>query len=160
MAAGKASMDPSHLESSQNFQQTWKEENWEGKKLSQAAEDRALKENELSPAQCIKAYPMGIFWCLMVSMCVIMEGYDTILIGNFYAFPTFQRKYGDFVGVSDTTRSGYQLSPQWMAALGNAAGVGAFIGIQPSQELCCSTDTSQVPFSTAILSPSSARRES
>lgn len=35
---------------------------------------------------------MAIFWCLAVSMCIIMEGYDTILIGNFFAFPQFQRK--------------------------------------------------------------------
>jgi hypothetical protein len=35
---------------------------------------------------------MAIFWSLAVSMCVIMEGFDSILVPNFYAFPTFQRK--------------------------------------------------------------------
>ena len=61
-------------------------------------------------------------------MTVIMEGYDLILLGNFWAYPTFQRKYGEYVGVSDTTRSGYQLTPAWQAGLGNGAGVGAFFG--------------------------------
>ncbi|KAK9482985.1 general substrate transporter [Lipomyces starkeyi] len=60
----------------------------------------------------------------MVSMCVVMEGYDTILIANFYAFPTFAKKYGIyFPGV------GYQLTAPWQAGLGNASGVGAFFGV-------------------------------
>ena len=57
-----------------------------------------------------------------------MEGYDAILIGNFWAYPTFQKKYGRFVGVTETTKSGYQLTPAWQAGLGNGAGVGAFFG--------------------------------
>lgn len=61
-------------------------------------------------------------------MTVIMEGYDAILLGNFWAYPTFQRKYGVWVGVSETTRSGYQLTPAWQAALGNGAGIGSFFG--------------------------------
>jgi hypothetical protein len=30
--------------------------------------------HQLSPREAIRAYPMAIFWSLMVSMCVIMEG--------------------------------------------------------------------------------------
>lgn len=52
-------------------------------KSSSSLEARAVEqtqlEHELTPMQAIKAYPMAIFWSLMVSMCVIMEGYDTIL---------------------------------------------------------------------------------
>ncbi|KAJ4507564.1 hypothetical protein HRR83_004144 [Exophiala dermatitidis] len=85
-------------------------------------------ENKLTVRESIRAYPMAIFWCLAVSMCVIMEGYDAILVSNLFAFPSFQRKYGTFVGVTEQTQSGYQLSPAWMAAVGNASGVGAFFG--------------------------------
>jgi hypothetical protein len=49
-------------------------------------------EHQLTLRDAIKAYPMAIFWSLAVSMCVIMEGFDSILVPNFYAFPTFQRK--------------------------------------------------------------------
>lgn len=31
-------------------------------------------EHALTVSEAIKAYPMAIFWSLMVSMCVIMEG--------------------------------------------------------------------------------------
>jgi MFS transporter, SP family, general alpha glucoside:H+ symporter len=47
---------------------------------------------------------------------------------QFYAFPEFQKKYGRWVGVTDNTRSGYQLETQWQVGVGNGAGVGAFFG--------------------------------
>ena len=95
----------------------------QGTQLNNAALEGTILEHELSILECIKAYPIAIFWALMVSMCVIMEGYDTILIGNFYAYPQFAKKYGTFFpGV------GYQLTAPWQAGLGNASGIGAFFG--------------------------------
>ncbi|KAG4416269.1 hypothetical protein IFR04_010615 [Cadophora malorum] len=95
----------------------------QGTQLNNAALEGTILEHELSILECIKAYPTAIFWALMVSMCVIMEGYDTILIGNFYAYPQFAKKYGTFFpGV------GYQLTAPWQAGLGNASGIGAFFG--------------------------------
>ena len=95
-----------------------------GAQLTTIAKDGAILEHNLSPWEAVKAYPMAIFWALLVSMCVIMEGYDTILIGNFYAYPTFAKKYGTYF-----PEVGYQLSAPWQAGLGNASGVGAFFGV-------------------------------
>jgi SP family general alpha glucoside:H+ symporter-like MFS transporter len=47
--------------------------------LEARAKEAQEAEHALSPLQAIKAYPMALFWSFMVSMCVIMEGYDTIL---------------------------------------------------------------------------------
>lgn len=66
--------------------------NGEAHKVNRAAKNRANLEHRLSVHDAVKDYPMAIFWCLVVSTTVIMEGFDTIMIGNFYAFPTFQRK--------------------------------------------------------------------
>lgn len=104
-------------------------------------------ERALTIRQAIRYYMPAIFWCLVVrsvifqhnrgfikdfntnySMTVVMEGYDTILIGNFWAYPTFQKKYGENVGVGDTTPSGYQISPSWQAGLSNAGAIGAICG--------------------------------
>ncbi|KAK9427369.1 general substrate transporter [Lipomyces doorenjongii] len=94
------------------------------KRLARNSKFGAEEEQRLHPLRAIRVYPKAIFWCLMVSMCVVMEGYDTILIANFYAFPTFAKKYGRyFPGV------GYQLTAPWQAGLGNASGVGAFFGV-------------------------------
>jgi SP family general alpha glucoside:H+ symporter-like MFS transporter len=95
-----------------------------GLELTIRAKDGANLEYTLSPWQAVQAYPMAIFWALLVSMCVVMEGYDTILIGNFYAYPTFAAKYGTYF-----PKSGYQLTAAWQAGLGNASGVGAFFGV-------------------------------
>ncbi|KAK9321605.1 putative alpha-glucoside transport protein [Lipomyces orientalis] len=91
--------------------------------LAAEAKTGAETEQTLDPLQAINAYPKAIFWCLLVSMCVVMEGYDTILIGNFFAYPKFAEKYGTyFPGV------GHQLTAAWQAGLGMAAGAGAFFG--------------------------------
>jgi hypothetical protein len=47
--------------------------------LDARAAEATEAEHALSPLQAVRAYPMAIFWSFMVSMCVIMEGYDTIL---------------------------------------------------------------------------------
>lgn len=52
-------------------------------------------------------------------------GYDTILLGNFYAYPEFAKKYGQFI--DDNGR--HQLSASWQAGLSNASQVGCFIGV-------------------------------
>lgn len=54
----------------------WNEEKWgTDRKLSRAAEDRAVKEHDMTVREAIHAYPAAIFWCLVISTCVIMEGY-------------------------------------------------------------------------------------
>lgn len=97
----------------------------QGKHLEALAKDGAKNEHNLTPMQALRSYPMAVFWSLMVSMCVIMEGYDTILIGNFYAYPTFAKKYGSYDSVTST----YQLTAPWQAGLSNAGGVGSFFGV-------------------------------
>jgi hypothetical protein len=82
-------------------------------------------EHNLTLLQAIKIYRKAIFWCLLISTCVIMEGYDQILVQSFYAYPQFQIKYGEYVGRGPT---GYQLSAAWQAGLTDASGVGAFFG--------------------------------
>lgn len=95
------------------------------KVLAQNAEDSIAVEHKLTPLEAIKSYPMAIFWSLIISTCVIMEGYDQILVQSFYAYPQFQLKYGQDVGIGPT---GYQVSAAWQAGLTNASGVGAFFG--------------------------------
>ena len=46
-------------------------------------------------------------------------------IGNFFAYPTFAKKYGQFVDSSGN----HQLSAPWQAGLNDAGGVGAFFGV-------------------------------
>ncbi|KAG9951290.1 general substrate transporter, partial [Aureobasidium melanogenum] len=55
-----------------------------------------------------------------------MEGYDTALIGNFYGFSPFNRKFG--VPVNDGTGQ-YQVPSDWQSGFQNAAAGGQLIGL-------------------------------
>jgi SP family general alpha glucoside:H+ symporter-like MFS transporter len=57
-------------------------------------------------------------------MSIIMEGYDSTLIGSFFAYPSFRQKYGEYHGLKD----GYQLSSSWQAGITDIGAVGNIIG--------------------------------
>ncbi|OBT56384.1 hypothetical protein VE04_03500 [Pseudogymnoascus sp. 24MN13] len=99
-----------------------------GKSLEEAAEQGIIDEKDLSVRDAIKAYPQAILWSLVFSTCVIMEGYDTNLLSNFFAYPSFLIRYGRFVGVTPSTPVGYQLTAAWQAGLSQSSGVGSIFG--------------------------------
>lgn len=53
------------------------------------------KEQKMTLLQGIKLYPKAVMWSIIISTCIAMEGYDISLVTNFYAFPAFNRKYGE-----------------------------------------------------------------
>lgn len=78
-------------EANGNFDRSWRDEKWGDRNLSVAAHDYAKDEKEMTVRQALMAYKKAILWCLVISTNVIMEGYDTNLLGNFYAY----RKYSN-----------------------------------------------------------------
>jgi SP family general alpha glucoside:H+ symporter-like MFS transporter len=78
----------------------------------------------MSALEAMKKNPMAVVWSLVISTCVIMEGYDTNLLSNFMAYPSFTHRYGVPVPGSDVN----QIPPAWQAGLGQASGAGAFLG--------------------------------
>jgi len=43
----------------------------------------AHKERNMTIRQGIKLYPKAIFWSVLISTCIVMEGYDISLVNNF-----------------------------------------------------------------------------
>lgn len=74
--------------------------------------------------QAIVANRKAVIWSMMISMTIIMEGYDTILIGNFFGYPEFKKKYGNDYG----GEIGYQVSGPWQTGLNMASTVGGVFG--------------------------------
>lgn len=74
--------------------------------------------------QAISQNRKAVAWSVMISMSIIMEGYDTILMGNFFAYPTFTHKYGQDYG----GKTGWQVSAPWQSGLNMASTVGAVFG--------------------------------
>ncbi|EAS34767.3 sugar porter (SP) family MFS transporter [Coccidioides immitis RS] len=93
-------------------------------KLFENAKSATDKEHKMTLLQGIKLYPKAVGWSILISTCIVMEGYDISLVGNFYAFPQFNRKYG--VQLPDGT---YQVPAPWQAGLSNGAAVGEIFGL-------------------------------
>jgi MFS transporter, SP family, general alpha glucoside:H+ symporter len=81
-------------------------------------------EHKMSFMQGVRLYPKAIAWSMLISATIVMEGYDTTLIGNFFAFPVFRKSYGHL-----NENHGYQISPAWQTGLPNGACVGEIIGL-------------------------------
>ncbi|KAJ5808447.1 sugar transporter [Penicillium riverlandense] len=83
-----------------------------------------LNEHESTVRKALRAYPYAALWSVAVSMSIIMEGYDTNLIGNFYGYPAFAKQFGSHDKSTDT----YQVAGSWQQALGSGPTAGALVG--------------------------------
>jgi len=82
------------------------------------------KEHRMTLWQGIKLYPKAIAWSILISTCIVMEGYDVCLLNNFFGFPQFQRKYGQ-----QLPDGSWQIPAAWQAGLSNGVIVGEIIGL-------------------------------
>jgi MFS transporter, SP family, general alpha glucoside:H+ symporter len=94
------------------------------KGLNEDARTATAAEHSLGLWQAIKTYKKAVFWSAMVSTSIVMEGYDTTLIGSFFAYPAFQEKYGFYSG----PKNGYQLTSAWQTGLQDGGAIGNIIG--------------------------------
>lgn len=53
----------------------------------------------------VKQYPKAVFWSAVISTAIVMDGYDTALIGSLFAFPAFQRRFGHEMGNSGKSKT-------------------------------------------------------
>jgi SP family general alpha glucoside:H+ symporter-like MFS transporter len=83
------------------------------------------KEHEMSLLAALKLYPKAIGWSVLVSATIIMEGYDLALLGNLYASPAFNRKFGAY----DEAAKKYVVSAAWQSGLSNGARAGEILGL-------------------------------
>lgn len=88
-------------------------------------------EHELTTFEAFMVYKKAVFWSVIVSMGIIMDSYDTQLMGNFYAMPEFQRQFGEKVG-----NGSYQVSATWQVRLSMAGNVGNIIGVWANSYFC------------------------
>lgn len=78
------------------------------------------KEHRMTLWQGLRLYPKAIAWSVLISTCIVMEGYDISLVNNFYAFPQFNQKYGVPITAADGSVT-YQVPASWQAGLSNGA---------------------------------------
>ncbi|KAJ9133758.1 Sugar/inositol transporter [Pleurostoma richardsiae] len=87
------------------------------------ANEAALNEHAMTLAEAAKTHKSAIFWSVLVSTSIIMEGYDIVLVTSLFAQPAFTERYGTY-----SENGGWQISGAWQSALGAAATIGAIFG--------------------------------
>ena len=93
--------------------------------LNHEAKLGAEAEKIMSFRQAIKLYPKAAAWSVLLSTAIVMEGYDTLLLANFFALPQFNEKYGTY----DAKTKSYQISAAWRSGLTNGVSVGEILGL-------------------------------
>ncbi|KAK9234165.1 general substrate transporter [Lipomyces kononenkoae] len=88
------------------------------------AEEATDHEHELTFLQAIKLYPKAVAWSVIMSTALVMDGYDTKLLGSLFAQPAFQKAYGNV-----QPNGSYQISAPWQAGLNNGSNVGQLLGL-------------------------------
>ena len=93
--------------------------------MGAGAKHASDKEHQMSLLKAIQLYPKAIGWSVLVSSTIIMEGYDLALLGNLYASPAFNRKFGELNPESGK----YAVSAAWQSGLSNGARAGEIFGL-------------------------------
>ena len=88
------------------------------------AKTATAAEHAMSVREALRLYSKAVFFSMLLSLALVMEGFDTTLLGAFFGLPQFQRRFGH--RLEDGT---YQLTAAWMAGLQNGATVGEIIGL-------------------------------
>ncbi|KAK7225123.1 hypothetical protein V2G26_013126 [Clonostachys chloroleuca] len=94
------------------------------KNLVKDARTASDAEHKISLMEGLRTYRKAVAWSVALSSCIIMEGYDTLLIGSFFAMPSFNRKYGEPDG-----KGGYTLTAPWQIGLTAGVSVGSMAGV-------------------------------
>ncbi|KKO97648.1 sugar porter family MFS transporter [Trichoderma harzianum] len=81
-------------------------------------------EHMTTPLQGFKKYPKAVAWSILVTMAVVMDGYDESLIKSLFAQKAFRKRFGQ-----PTPAGGYQLTAAWQAGTANASVIGIMIGM-------------------------------
>lgn len=82
------------------------------------------REHNLGFLKSLRLYKKACLWSIFLSTCVIMEGFDMVLLNSLYAYPPFQRKFGQIQ--PDGT---YQLTAAWQSGLSGGSQAGQIIGL-------------------------------
>lgn len=97
--------------------------------LSADAKNAADSERKMGFREGVKLYPLAIFFSFGLSLAVVMEGYDTWLLGSFYGMPAFARKFGEAGTDPATGETRYEVNVSWQNALGNGTAAAQIIGL-------------------------------
>ncbi|KAI0874223.1 general alpha-glucoside permease [Hypoxylon argillaceum] len=93
--------------------------------LVNEANEANERERGMTLRHALKVYPKAIGWSMLLSSSLIMEGYQTAVVGSYLAYPAFKDRYGVVAPNGDRV-----ISASWQNGISGATNVGEIIGLQ------------------------------
>ncbi|QKX64731.1 uncharacterized protein TRUGW13939_11907 [Talaromyces rugulosus] len=84
----------------------------------------ALFEHQITNLNALKLYSRAVFFSFVLSLAIVMEGYDTSLLASLYAYPEFQQRFGEKL-----PNGSYSVTSSWQSGLQNGTQAGQIIGL-------------------------------
>jgi SP family general alpha glucoside:H+ symporter-like MFS transporter len=81
-------------------------------------------EHAMSVREALRLYPKAVFFSMLLSLALVMDGYDKSLLTAFFGLPEFRRRFG-----TRLDNGTYQITARWMAGLQNGSIIGEIIGL-------------------------------
>ena len=82
------------------------------------------KEHSLTLMQALKEYKKAVMWSIIVSLTIVMDGYNITLLSSLFGFASFKKEYGQLLSNGE-----YDLTASWQTALSMMNSVGNIFGI-------------------------------
>ncbi|KAK0648260.1 general substrate transporter [Cercophora newfieldiana] len=89
------------------------------------AEASDAADRKLTFREALKKYRRAVFWAMILSTSLIMEGYDIVMISSFYGQTQFKERFG----VPDPATGELLITPEWQSGISNSALVGQLAGL-------------------------------
>ncbi|KAI1398058.1 sugar transporter [Hypoxylon fuscum] len=99
--------------------------------LVNEANEANERERDMKLSHAFKVYPKAIGWSMVLSSCLIMEGFGTAVVGSYTAYPPFRDRFG-----TQAPNGDYQIPADWQNGIAGATNVGEIIGLQIAGVLC------------------------
>ncbi|KAI1471309.1 sugar transporter [Daldinia caldariorum] len=93
--------------------------------LVNEANEANERERDMKLTHAFKVYPKAVGWSMLLSSCIIMEGFGTSIVGSYISYPPFRDKFGTLAPNGD-----YQIPASWQNGISGATNVGEIIGLQ------------------------------
>lgn len=124
----KSDVELVHMEHAPGSASPEDENNVENMMLNATLDAKEADESErtMPLLKALKTYPKAAAWSLLVSTTLIMEGYDTAILGSFYALPIFQKEFGSL----NSKTGEYEISVSWQIGLSLCYVAGEIVGLQ------------------------------
>ncbi|KAF2147634.1 sugar transporter [Myriangium duriaei CBS 260.36] len=92
--------------------------------VKQDAVQHIKEEKAIGAIQSFRLYRKAVFWSFALSSCIMMEGFDLVILNSLYVLPSFQQRFG-----TPDKHGDLVISSHWQQVLSNSPLMGQIVGL-------------------------------